>query len=113
MGKQFAGAAAALMAGVLLAGCGPTDAEVNEAQALAAAKASPEPTPWEPRPCNSGEVLQTDAVSGMQSLRPDCLDQALVEAIEEFPEPLPPVLTGISAPSITLIRRKIRRVKYP
>lgn len=90
MGKQFAGAAAALMAGVLLAGCGPTDAEVNEAQAVAAAKASPEPTPWEPRPCHSGEVQQTDAVSGMQSLRPDCLDQALVEAIEEFPEPLPP-----------------------
>ncbi|MBF4992701.1 hypothetical protein ITX31_01060 [Arthrobacter gandavensis] len=90
MGTRIAAAAASLLLGALLAGCGVTDAEINEAQAVAEAQANPEPTPWEPRPCHSGEIFQTDAVSGTQSLRPDCFDQALVEAIEEFPEPLPP-----------------------
>lgn len=90
MGKRFAGAAAALLLGALLAGCGPTDAEVNEAQAIAEVKADPAPTPWEPRPCLGGEILQSDPSGTMQTIKPDCMDQALLEATQEFPEPLPP-----------------------
>ncbi|MER2134485.1 MAG: hypothetical protein ABS910_07380 [Arthrobacter sp.] len=89
MGTRLAGAAAALLLGTLLAGCSPTDAEVNEALAAAEAKANPAPTPWDPRPCPGGEILQTDSSGTIQSIRPDCFDQALVEAIAEFPEPLP------------------------
>ena len=89
MGTRIARAAAPLLLVGLLAGCGPTDAEINEAHAVAEAKANPAPTPWEPRPCHAGEILQTDATSATQSIRPDCFDQALVEAIAEFPEPLP------------------------
>ncbi len=89
MGTRFAGAAAALLLGTVLAGCGTTDDEANEAPAVEEAKANPAPTPWEPRACHGGEILQTDATSGTQSIKPDCFDQALVEAIAEFPEPLP------------------------
>ncbi|WP_152969932.1 MULTISPECIES: hypothetical protein [Arthrobacter] len=90
MRKRIAGAAAALLLGALLAGCGPTDAEVNEAQAIAEVKADPAPTPWEPRPCLGGEILQSDPSGTMQTIKPDCMDQALLEATQEFTEPLPP-----------------------
>ena len=89
MGNRIAGPAAALLLGALLAGCGPADAEIDEAQAAAEAKANPVPTPWDPRPCPGGEILQTDSSGTIQSIRPDCFDQALVEAVAEFPEPLP------------------------
>ncbi|MER1996647.1 MAG: hypothetical protein ABTA24_09145 [Arthrobacter sp.] len=88
-GTRIAGAAAALLLGTALAGCGATDDEVNEALAVEDAKANPAPTPWNPRPCPGGEILQTDPSGTVQSIKPDCYDQALVEAIEEFPEPLP------------------------
>ena len=48
------------------------------------------PTPWEPRPCPGGEILQRDTTGAMDTIKPDCFDQAVVEAIAEFPEPLPP-----------------------
>ena len=89
MGTRFAGAAAALLLGTVLAGCGTTDDEANEALAVEEAKANPAPTPWDPRPCPGGEILQTDPSGTVQSIKPDCFDQALVEAIAEFPEPLP------------------------
>lgn len=89
MGKRIAGAAAAFLLGALLTGCGATDAEINEAQAVAEVKANPAPTPWDPRPCPGGEIFQPDPSGTIRSIKPDCMDQALVEAIEEFPEPLP------------------------
>lgn len=90
MGTRTATALAALLLGAVLAGCGTTDAEINEARAVAEAKASPMATQWEPRPCPGGEILQRDANGAMDTIKPDCFDQAVVEAIAEFPEPLPP-----------------------
>ncbi|MCC9204295.1 hypothetical protein [Arthrobacter sp. zg-Y769] len=83
----FAAAAAAFT--VVLAGCGTTDAERNEAQARAEASARPTPEPTMTlRPCPGGEILRTDP-SGTTSIKPECFDQAVAEAIAEFPEPLP------------------------
>lgn len=94
MGTRTAGAFAALLLGTLLgtllAGCAPTDAEVNEERAVAEAKANSVPTPWEPRPCPGGEIFQKDATGAMDTIKPECFDQAVAEAIAEFPEPLPP-----------------------
>lgn len=89
MGTRITGAFAALLLGALLAACGPSDAEINEAQAVAEVKANPTPTPWEPRPCIGGEILHQEPTGTMQTIKPDCFDQAVAEAIDEFPEPLP------------------------
>jgi len=83
-------ALAALLLGALLAGCGPADTEVDETPAVADDKANTAPAPWEPRPCPGGEILQADPTGTLQSIRPGCFDQAVAEAITEFPEPLPP-----------------------
>lgn len=90
MGTRTAAALAVLLLGAVLAGCGATDAEINEARAVAEAKASPMATQREPRPCPGGEILRRGATGAMDTIKPDCFDQAVVEAIAEFPEPLPP-----------------------
>ena len=87
MAKKLAGIMTAVLLGALLAGCGPTDAEVAEERAVAEAGARP--TSWEPRPCPGGEIYRTES-SGMRTIKADCFDQAVAEAIAEFPEPLPP-----------------------
>ncbi|MCQ1948732.1 hypothetical protein NNX28_02155 [Arthrobacter sp. zg-Y859] len=81
-------AAGALFTGVL-AGCGTTDAERNEALARAEASARPAPEPTMTlQPCPGGEIMRLDP-AGTTSIKPDCFDQAVAEAIAEFPEPLP------------------------
>ncbi|MCC3275391.1 MULTISPECIES: hypothetical protein [unclassified Arthrobacter] len=88
METRSSGIFAALLLAGLLAGCGATDAEMNEARARAEASASPSQAKRTLRPCPGGEILRTEP-SGMQSIRPECYDQAVAEAIAEFPEPLP------------------------
>ncbi|MDM7991327.1 hypothetical protein [Arthrobacter sp. zg-Y877] len=85
---RAAAAAAVLAAG--LVGCAPSDAELNEARAIAELSASPAPAPATatPPPCPESEILQVDP-SGTTSIKPDCFDEAVALAITEFPEPLP------------------------
>ncbi|MCQ1994219.1 hypothetical protein [Arthrobacter sp. zg-Y1171] len=94
MKTRFTAAMGVAAAGVLftgmLAGCGTTDAERNEEAARAEASARPTPEPTMTlRPCPGGESLRIDPAGGYVSIAPGCYDQAVAEAIAEFPEPLP------------------------
>ena len=86
MAKKLAGIITAALLGALLAGCAPAEAEVTEERAVAEASAGP--ASWEPRPCPGGEIYRTEP-SGTRTIKADCYDQAIAEAIAEFPEPLP------------------------
>lgn len=88
MQKRSAGIAAAVLLAGLLSGCGATDAEVNEAHARAEASATPSQGKTALAPCPGGEIYRTEP-SGMQTIKQECFDQAVAEAIAEFPEPLP------------------------
>ena len=99
MATRMACALGTILLAALLTGCGPTDAEVTEARAVAEAKASPVPTRAELRPCPGGEIYRIEP-SGTRTIKADCFDQAVAEAIAEFPEPLPPGIDwdGIPTP---------------
>lgn len=89
MKRRTAAALSAALLAAALTGCGPTDAELNEAQAIAELQARPAPKPTMTlRPCPGGEILRQEP-GGMTSIKVDCYDAALAEAIAEFPQPLP------------------------
>ena len=89
MKRRTAAALSAALLAAALTGCGPTDAELNEAQAIAELQARPAPKPaMTLRPCPGGEILRQEP-GGMTSIKVDCYDAALAEAIAEFPQPLP------------------------